>query len=93
MARVFDAKIVDRGGIVRRSAASVDREIGRAAFVQQVMVRGFHLVERGDQFVVICNRGLIKIIVCLKISGLKFSDRSRFQPPLIPHNSTCHGQA
>jgi hypothetical protein len=63
MARVFDAKIVDCGGIVRRFAASVDREIGRAAFVQQVMMRGFHLVECGDQFVVICNRGHIKIIV------------------------------
>ena len=63
IARVFDAKIVDRGGIVRRSAASVDREIGRAAFVQQVMMRGFHLVECGDQFVVICNKGHLKIIV------------------------------
>jgi hypothetical protein len=63
IARVFDATIVDRGGIVRRSAASVDREIGRTVFAQQVMMRGFHLVECGDQFVVICNSGHIKIIV------------------------------
>ena len=62
IARLFDAKTAGRGGVVRRSVISVEREIGRAALVNEVTRRGFHLIECGGQFIVICNTGHLKII-------------------------------
>lgn len=62
IARLFDAKTVGKGGVVRRSVVSVEREIGRTALLNEVRRRGFHLVECGGQFIVICNTGHIMII-------------------------------
>ena len=59
---VFSAKAVEKGGIVRRSCRDVDREIGRENFVREVRQRGFHLVEVGGQYVVICNAGHMNVI-------------------------------
>ncbi len=56
-ARVFDARAARTGGIVRRAVRDVEREIGRASFVDEVSRRGFHLIECGGQFIVICNAG------------------------------------
>ena len=60
---VFSAKAVEKGGVVRRAVAWVEHEIGREAFVDAVRNRGFHLLEAGGQFVVICTRGPIQWIV------------------------------
>lgn len=60
--QVFAAKAVGRGGIVRQSRRDVDREIGREIFVQEVRRRGFHLIECGDQYIVICNTGQMQVI-------------------------------
>ncbi len=62
LSRVFDAKSVDRGGIVRRAVRDVDREVGRDLFVAEVRRRGFHLLECGGQFIVICNAGKVQLI-------------------------------
>jgi hypothetical protein len=62
IARVFDAKTADRGGVVRRSIVSVEREVGRRAFLTEIKRRGFHCVECGGQFIVICNRGHMQVI-------------------------------
>jgi hypothetical protein len=59
---VFSAKAVARGGIVRRSAAWVEREVGRDRFVAEVKRRGYHLVETGGQLIVICNSGGLRVI-------------------------------
>ncbi len=59
---IFAAKAVGRCGIVRRAIRDVDREVGRAVFVAKVKRRGFHLIECGGQFIVICNAGLMKVI-------------------------------
>lgn len=59
---VFSAKVVARGGVVRRAVRDVEREIGRADFIREVQSRGYHLVESGGQFVVFCNSGQIKIL-------------------------------
>ena len=59
---VFDAKAVSRGGIVRRAIRDVEREVGRDFFTEEVRKRGFHLVECGGQFIVICNAGSMKVI-------------------------------
>lgn len=59
---LFSAKAVGKGGIVRRAVRDVDREIGRPAFIAEVRRRGFHLIECGGQFIVICNPGQMQII-------------------------------
>jgi hypothetical protein len=59
---VFSAKAVEKGGVVRRSVASVESEIGRAFFIAEVQRRGFHCVECGGQMIVICNRGQMQVI-------------------------------
>ena len=58
---IFDAKSARKGGIVRRAVRDVDREIGRAAFVAEVSRRGFHLIECGGQYIVICNAGQLVV--------------------------------
>lgn len=59
---VFTAKAAAIGGIVRRAVRDVDREIGREAFVREVRRRGYHLVEVGGQYVVICNQGQMTVV-------------------------------
>lgn len=60
--RVFSAKVAASGGVVRRSVSSVDREIGRQLFEEEIRRRRFHLLECGGQFIVICNSGRLQII-------------------------------
>ncbi len=59
---VFAAKAVKKGGVVRRSVAWVEREIGRDRFVREVRRRGFHMLECGGQFVVICNSAGLRVV-------------------------------
>ena len=59
---LFAAKAVAKGGIVRRSVQDVEREVGRDALVAAVRRRGFHLIECGGQFIVICNDGRMQVI-------------------------------
>jgi hypothetical protein len=59
---VFAAKAVGKGGIVRRAVRDVEREMGREIFVGEVRRRGYHLVECGGQFIVICNTGQMQVI-------------------------------
>lgn len=59
---MFSAKAVSKGGIIRRAVRDVEREIGRAALLADVRRRGFHLIECGGQFIVICNPGQLQVI-------------------------------
>ncbi len=61
--QIFDAKSVSRGGIVRRAVRDVEREIGRDRLIAEVRARGFHLVECGGQFLIICNAGQLWVRV------------------------------
>ncbi len=61
-AKIFDAKAVARGGVIRRAVRDVEREIGRTVLEAEVQRRGFHLVECGGQFIVICNAGQMRVI-------------------------------
>ena len=56
----FAAKAVQKGGVIRRSAAWVDHEIGRERFIAEVRARGFSLLEAGGQFIVICSQAPIR---------------------------------
>lgn len=60
--QIFSAQAARKGGVVRRSLAWVDREVGRDRFMQEVRHRGFHLIETADQFVVVCHNGPIRIL-------------------------------
>ena len=59
---IFAAKAVERGGVVRRSVSWVEREVGRDRFIAEVRARGFHLVECGAQFVVVCSGHPIRVL-------------------------------
>ena len=63
IARIFAAQAAQRGAVLRRPIAWVEREVGRDRFVEAVRARGFHLLECGGQFVVICNAGGIRVVV------------------------------
>lgn len=60
--QIFAAKAVARGGVIWRNIAWVDAEVRRDRFVSEVRKRGYHLVQTGQQFVVICNTGPIHIL-------------------------------
>ena len=61
--QVFSAQAVRKQGIVRRSVLWVENEIGREEFVQEVIERGFQLLQIGNQFVIICsNKPVFKVV-------------------------------
>ncbi len=60
--KMFGAKAAQTGGIVRRSKRDVHREIGLPHLMAEVERRGFHLIESGDQYVIICHPGHIRIL-------------------------------
>ena len=55
--QVFSAKAVSTRGVIRRSRDWVAMEIGVDRFENAVRARGFHLIEAGQQLVVICHAG------------------------------------
>ena len=59
---MFDAKIVQQEGIVRRDKWSIDRNKG---MFEKLLARcrkdQYHLIETGTQYVVLCNAGALKI--------------------------------
>ncbi|KNG93469.1 hypothetical protein ATO11_09570 [Pseudaestuariivita atlantica] len=60
--QLFGAKAAQKGGVVRRSKRDVHREVGLDHLMREVTRRGFHLVESGDQYVIICHPGHIRIL-------------------------------
>ncbi|MGV8986293.1 MAG: N-(5'-phosphoribosyl)anthranilate isomerase [Cypionkella sp.] len=61
LSQVFSAKAVGSGGVIRRSKHWVEAEIGIDRFEHSVRARGFHLIEAGQQLVVICHSGPIAL--------------------------------
>ena len=59
--QIFSAKAVEKGAVVRRAVSVVEREIGRERLIQEIDQRGYHLIECGGQFVIICNGGRIRL--------------------------------
>jgi hypothetical protein len=55
LAQLFAAKAVANGGVIRRDRRWVRREIGEERFIKEVRDRRFHLIEAGDQWLVICS--------------------------------------
>jgi hypothetical protein len=61
--QLFGAKAVEKGGIVRRSVTDLERELGRDRLMEEVRQRGFHLIECGGQFIIICNAGQMRVLL------------------------------
>ncbi|WP_368185206.1 hypothetical protein [Aestuariibius sp. HNIBRBA575] len=50
-----------RGGVLRHNVRDIDRGPGRDALMAEVKRRGYHLIECGDQFIIICNPGPLRV--------------------------------
>jgi hypothetical protein len=61
--QMFTAKAAARGGVVRRAVRDVEREVGRDLFMDEVDRRGYHLIECGGQFVVICSDRPMRVLL------------------------------
>lgn len=59
--QVFEAEIVGRGGIVRRRKRDVQKYASRTELLEVAKRNGFHLIETGNQYIVICNPGELRI--------------------------------
>ena len=60
-ARFFSAMAMRDGGVVRRSKQDVEREMGYEALRAAVRARGFHLLECGDHYLVVCTARRMRI--------------------------------
>ena len=62
IAQLFQSQAAQRGSVIRRSRYWVEREVGRTGFEAEIKRRGFHLIEAGDQFIVVCNDKPIRLL-------------------------------
>ena len=60
--QIFRAKAAQAGGVVRRKVRDVEREVGREALELAVRRRGFHLLECGADFVILCSSDPVRVI-------------------------------
>jgi hypothetical protein len=58
---IFDADQAKTGGIVRRKIEDVKRYASPRYLVEEVARRGFHLLEVGSQYLIICNSGHFRV--------------------------------
>lgn len=59
--QLFDAAIVKKEGIVRRKKSDVHHYSSFDELLEQVRERGYHLIETGQQYVVLCHKGAMHI--------------------------------
>jgi len=60
--QIFQSHIAKRGGVVRRKITSIDKFASRAEVKPECTTRGYHIVQHGDQWLVFCDKGSVKII-------------------------------
>jgi hypothetical protein len=59
--QIFEAAQASTGNVVRRAVADVEKYASINELVTEVRNRGFHLVQTGGQFVIICNEGSFQV--------------------------------
>jgi len=60
--RVFDAGQANEGGVVRRARANIEHYGGgMGPLIDYARRRGWHVIETGDQVVVLCHEGDLRI--------------------------------
>lgn len=60
--QMFAARAAQSGGVLRRSRAWIEREVGYDRFALEVRQRSFHMIEAADRFIVICHNEPIRIL-------------------------------
>jgi hypothetical protein len=60
--RIFQSKIAKLGGVVRRKLSTIDKYASRVRLLDEVKRRRFHVIEIGDQWLIICNNGELRLI-------------------------------
>lgn len=60
--QIFASKLAQQGGVVRRAKRDVHREIGLDRLKALVRARGYHLLESGDHYIIICHNGELRVI-------------------------------
>lgn len=58
--QIFRAAAAD-GGVVRRARVDVDKYASLGDVIREAEARGFHVIETGDQVVVLCHTGRLVI--------------------------------
>lgn len=61
--QIFNAQQANSGNVVRRSVDDVNKYASMQELMEEVKKRDYHLVECGDQVIIICNPGNIRIVV------------------------------
>ncbi|WP_246020426.1 N-(5'-phosphoribosyl)anthranilate isomerase [Aliigemmobacter aestuarii] len=61
IALIFAAKSAN-GGVIRRNRFWVEKEVGLERFELEVRRRGFHMLEAGNQLIVICHNGPVRFL-------------------------------
>jgi hypothetical protein len=59
--QIFSAQAVRNGGVVRRSVWDVKKFASFSQLKREVLKKGFHLIRTGDQYVILCHQGDIRI--------------------------------
>ena len=62
MRRLFAAGQVNQGNVVRRNVADTHRNTTVRELKREVKRRGFHLVRTGTQYIVVCNKGVLRVL-------------------------------
>ena len=58
---IFAAKSA-QGGVIRRKRFWIEKEVGLERFELEVRRRGFHMIEAGNQLIVICHNGPVRFL-------------------------------
>lgn len=61
LAQWFSAQACSKGGIIRRSRWDIDKFTSLDEVVAEAKKRKWHVVEIGDQVVVLCNDGDMRV--------------------------------
>lgn len=57
----FSAQACRKGGIIRRQRRDIDNFTSMAQVIAEVKKRNWHVLEVGDQVVVLCNDGDMRV--------------------------------
>ena len=62
VAQLFAARAVRTGGVIRRRRRDIDSHAGWDRLLAEVDRRGFHVIETGDQVLILCNSGHFRVV-------------------------------
>lgn len=62
IASIFTSQQARSYGVARRARADVKKHASFSALRMEVKRRGFHMIRSGDQYIILCHRGDVRII-------------------------------